>query len=152
MSWIFFFQEVTQTQCVKWELPVCDFPRMYPLSHCLAGRLLQAPLAWLPSLRDQGLPRCYWERGRSGRMGTTQTTKYSFPLHVRYPQLGLRQGHWHLVPEWMFVSSLLLMKTVALHCARSGWVWCCNLVMPWDCPKETVIWLCPGSAKQQYLI
>lgn len=29
--------------------------------YCLASHLLQAPVPWVPYMRDQGLPRCYWE-------------------------------------------------------------------------------------------
>lgn len=30
--------------------------------HCLPSQLLQTPAPWLPYMRDQGLPRCFWKR------------------------------------------------------------------------------------------
>ncbi len=44
--------------------------------YCLPSQLLQAPAPWLPYMRDQGLPRCFWgrraqcERGQTGPQNT----------------------------------------------------------------------------------
>jgi len=127
--------------------------------HCLPSQLLQAPVPWLPYMRDQGLPRCFWERRAQCEGGTNQSTKYSFPLHVRSPS-GDSDGvtdtaagvdFFLLLP---FSPWLFLMKTVAclsvrlqqLSAARTVWGW----IMCRFCPKESLFRLC--SSTQRYLV
>lgn len=63
--------------------------------HCLPSQLLQTPVPWLPYMRDQGLPRCFWKRRAHCETGQTSPQKYSFPLHVRCPSGDSDGGHWH---------------------------------------------------------
>lgn len=46
--------------------------------YCLPSQLLQAPAPWLPYMRDQGLPRCFWERRAQCERGQTSPQNTHF--------------------------------------------------------------------------
>lgn len=59
--------------------------------HCLPSQLLQAPAPWLPYMRDQGLPRCFWERRAQCEMGQTSPQNTHF-LCMLGALVGIQMG------------------------------------------------------------
>lgn len=59
--------------------------------YCLPSQLLQAPAPWLPYMRDQGLPRCFWERRAQCEMGQTSPQNTHF-LCMLGALVGIQMG------------------------------------------------------------
>lgn len=86
--------------------------------YCLPSQLLQAPAPWLPYMRDQGLPRCFWERRAQCETGQTSPQNTHF-LCMLGALVGIRMGS--LTQQlglgffffFFFLPSLFLMGTVA---------------------------------------
>lgn len=117
--------------------------------YCLPSQLLQAPAPWLPYMRDQGLPRCFWERRAQCETGQTSPQNTHF-LCMLGALVGIRMGS--LTQQlglgfFFFLPSLFLMATVAflfrglrpLSAACTVW----NSIISWVCPKESLfrLWL-----------
>lgn len=116
--------------------------------YCLPSQLLQAPAPWLPYMRDQGLPRCFWERRAQCERGQTSPQNTHF-LCMLGALVGIQTGSLTQPVFFLllFTPSLFLMKTVArlfsglrlLSAARTV----CSLIICWVCPKESLfrLWL-----------
>lgn len=134
----FFFKGHSNTVCemrVAWVWLLQKASACY----CLPSQLLQAPAPWLPYMRDQGLPRCFWER-RAQCEGTNQSTKYSFPLHVRCPS-----GDSAGVTDTVFLFSIVVLNEnccLPFHCCLLPCT-VCGSIIRWVCPKESLfrLWL-----------
>lgn len=59
--------------------------------YCLPSQLLQAPVPWLPYMRDQGLPRCFWEGRAQCERGQTSPQNTHF-LCVLGALVGIQTG------------------------------------------------------------
>lgn len=59
--------------------------------YCLPSQLLQAPAPWLPYMRDQGLPRCFWERRAQCETGQTSPQNTHF-LCMLGALVGIQMG------------------------------------------------------------
>lgn len=59
--------------------------------YCLPSQLLQAPAPRLPYMRDQGLPRCFWERRAQCEMGQTSPQNTHF-LCMLDALVGIQMG------------------------------------------------------------
>lgn len=115
--------------------------------YCLPSQLLQAPAPWLPYMRDQGLPRCFWERRAQCETGQTSPQNTHF-LCMLGALVGIQMGSLTPTGVGFFCPpSLFLMETVA--CLFSGLrplsaaCTVCGLIISWVCPKESLfrLWL-----------
>lgn len=83
--------------------------------YCLPSQLLQAPAPWLPYMRDQGLPRCFWERRAQCERGQTSPQNTHF-LCMLGALVGIQTGSLTQPLGFFFFSfppSLFLMESVA---------------------------------------
>lgn len=104
----FFFKGHSNTVCemrVAWVWLLQKASACY----CLPSQLLQAPAPWLPYMRDQGLPRCFWERRAQCERGQTSPQNTHF-LCMLGALVGIQPGS---LTQFFFFPSLFLMKTVA---------------------------------------
>lgn len=76
-SCIFFFKGHSNTVCEMRVAWVWLFQKA-SACYCLPSQLLQAPAPWLPYMRDQGLPRCFWERRAQCERGQTSPQNTNF--------------------------------------------------------------------------
>ena len=77
----FFLQGVTQTPCVKWELPGCDFSRKHPLAIVCPVNFCRPQCPDFHTWEIKGYQGAI-ESGVLNVRGDKPSTKYSFPLHV----------------------------------------------------------------------
>lgn len=111
-SCIFFFKGHSNTVCEMRVAWVWLFQKA-SACYCLPSQLLQAPVPWLPYMRDQGLPRCFWERSAQCERGQTSPQNTLF-LCVFGVLVGIQKGSLTQLVFFFFPPSLFLMKTCGL--------------------------------------
>lgn len=115
--------------------------------YCLPSQLLQAPAPWLPYMRDQGLPRCFWERRAQCERGQTSPQNTHF-LCMLGALVGIQTGSL-TQPLGFFFPPFVVLNGKC--CSPFQWLAtaiCClftvrGLIICWVWPKESLfrLWL-----------
>lgn len=100
--------------------------------YCLPSQLLQAPAPWLPYMRDQGLPRCFWERRAQCERGQTSPQNTHF-LCMLGALVGIQTGS---LTQPVFFSSFYPLVVLNENCCspfqRLAAAICCPYSMQLD--------------------
>lgn len=100
--------------------------------YCLPSQLLQAPAPWLPYMRDQGLPRCFWERRAQCERGQTDPQNTHF-LCMLGALVGIQTGSLTQPLGLGFFSPLVVLnENCCLPFQRLAAAICCLYSMRLD--------------------